>query len=191
MNTIRSQPGFHVRLGTQSGSGKRLRQKEVDVQLAVDMLTHAFAKNMSRATLIAGDLDFRPVVNSLIQLGTYVELRYGRKSAADELRWSADESRELTIDDLYYWTTAAFQKSHHPLPRRTGVPRGSISGRQIKSGNLDGAAVRHCSDSMDAGSPFTIYIDGLGGNDAVAIVHSDKNFLELYVQLTEGKILWD
>jgi uncharacterized LabA/DUF88 family protein len=61
-NAIRSLPGFHVRLGTLSGTGKRLRQKEVDVQLAVDMLTQAFAKNMNRATLIAGDLDFRPVV---------------------------------------------------------------------------------------------------------------------------------
>ena len=68
---IQSVPGFHVRLGTVVGSKpRRLRQKEVDVQLAVDMLIHASRKNMSSATLITGDLDFRPVVRSLGRVHT-------------------------------------------------------------------------------------------------------------------------
>ena len=40
---------------------KKLRQKKVDVLLAVEALDHAFRGNMSRAYLIAGDLDFAPL----------------------------------------------------------------------------------------------------------------------------------
>src|SRR5262245_52159773 len=68
-------PNWHVRLGTLSGNaragGRRARrqQKEVDVLLAVDMLNHGFRQNFDRAVLVTGDLDFKPVVESLVQLG--------------------------------------------------------------------------------------------------------------------------
>ena len=65
---MRSREGYHVRLGTLSGRENRRRQKQVDVLLAVDMLNHAVLKNMSQAFLIAGDLDFKPVVDSLVGL---------------------------------------------------------------------------------------------------------------------------
>src|ERR1700676_3971056 len=58
---IRKVPNFHVRLGTVS-QGKKRQQKEVDILLAVDMLTHGFNGSMKKAVLITGDLDFRPVV---------------------------------------------------------------------------------------------------------------------------------
>src|SRR5271170_1987248 len=61
-NKIGELNGVHVRYGSLKGSGKKRRQKEVDVLLAVDMLTHGYDGNMGRAVLIAGDLDFRPVV---------------------------------------------------------------------------------------------------------------------------------
>jgi uncharacterized LabA/DUF88 family protein len=63
--------GFHVRWGSLKGKrkGKPRRQKEVDVLLAVDMLSHAFDRNMKRAVLISGDLDFRPVVAEAVRRG--------------------------------------------------------------------------------------------------------------------------
>jgi uncharacterized LabA/DUF88 family protein len=112
-NRIREVPGFHVRTGTLSGR----RQKEVDVTLAVDMLTHAFYKNVSRAVLIAGDLDFRPVVDSLVRLGTWVEVASVRTTTAKPLQWAADQHRELTFSDFYDWSTEKF-RSCHPIPRR-------------------------------------------------------------------------
>jgi hypothetical protein len=48
--------GVHVRLGT--ATGKKVRQKEVDVLLAVDMLTHGFNRNMTHAVLLSGDFRF-------------------------------------------------------------------------------------------------------------------------------------
>ena len=34
--------------------------------IAVDMLTHPFDRNMERATLLAGDLDFKPLLDALV-----------------------------------------------------------------------------------------------------------------------------
>ncbi|MBI3669723.1 MAG: NYN domain-containing protein [Acidobacteria bacterium] len=83
--SIQALPGYHVRLGSLSGAARKIRQKKVDVLLAVDVLTHAFQKNMTAACLIAGDLDFEPVVASLIHLGVYVRVMYDRKSIAPDL----------------------------------------------------------------------------------------------------------
>ena len=69
---LHSLPGVHVRLGTLAG--RKRRQKEVDVLLAVDMLTHGFNRNMGRAALLSGDLDFRPVVEALVRGGIFVEM---------------------------------------------------------------------------------------------------------------------
>ena len=193
LNAIRSLPGFHVRLGTLSGEGKKLRQKEVDVQLAVDMLTHAFAKNMARATLIAGDLDFRPVVNSLIQLGTYVRLCYGKAhAAADELRWSADESSELGIDDLYPWTTEAF-RCEHRLPVRIYKPKDEADAGMMarRFGKLEGRTAILYEHAANQRSPFCILIIDRLRSDPLWISHPDLAVLEKYVDMSEGAIRWD
>src|SRR5438067_5819506 len=64
--------GVHVCYGVLS-HGRKRQQKEVDVLLAVDMLTHSFSKNMDEAVLLSGDRDFRPVVESVVRLGTHVK----------------------------------------------------------------------------------------------------------------------
>jgi uncharacterized LabA/DUF88 family protein len=110
-NRIREIPGFHVRTGTLSNR----RQKEVDVALAVDMLTHAFYKNMSRAVLVAGDLDFRPVVESLVRLGTWTEVASSPSTTAKPLQWAADQHRELTVDVYHHWSADEFI-ARHPKP---------------------------------------------------------------------------
>ncbi len=114
-NQIRSLPGFHVRLGTLSGKAGKTRQKEVDVLLAVDMLTHTFYKNMARATLLAGDLDFRPIVESLVRLGAYVRVAYEPASASQDLCTAADEGVPRNIDDLWEWSDLEFRR-HHKIP---------------------------------------------------------------------------
>ncbi|SRR6266699_6895829 len=54
MNRTSALSGVHVRLGTVTG--KRRRQKEVDILLATDMLTHGFNGSMKNAVLLSGDL---------------------------------------------------------------------------------------------------------------------------------------
>jgi uncharacterized LabA/DUF88 family protein len=73
-----------MRLGSLRGAPKKRRQKEVDVLLAADMLTHGYDGNMDKAILIAGDLDFRRVVEALVRRGVFVEVWYEPKSGAAE-----------------------------------------------------------------------------------------------------------
>lgn len=61
-NSIRSIDGCHVFLGSTAGEGKKVRQKQIDVMIAVHMLTHTSRENMERTTLLSGDLDYKPLV---------------------------------------------------------------------------------------------------------------------------------
>jgi uncharacterized LabA/DUF88 family protein len=114
-DAIQSLEGFHVRLGSLSGNRRKIRQKKVDVLLAVEVLDHAFRKNMEQACLLAGDLDFAPLVDSLIRLGTYVQLIYQPRSAARGLYSAADVGHAITLNIAYSWTTEEFQRQH-PIP---------------------------------------------------------------------------
>jgi len=96
IRTIRSLSGFHVQLGDLRG--RIARQKKVDVQIAVDMLLHAFRGNMHRATLLAGDIDFVPLLEALVREGMQVNL-WHPEQAARELMSAADET------SLLHWGT--------------------------------------------------------------------------------------
>lgn len=78
----------HIRSGKLVG--KPRRQKQVDVQLAVDMLGNAFAKNYEIALLVAGDQDFVPVVNEVARLGRHVVIAGHPKNCSQELRDASD-----------------------------------------------------------------------------------------------------
>jgi len=69
---IQALDRVHVALGKIVGADRR--QKGVDVQLAVDMMTHAFRGNITRATLFAGDADFLPLIRALVGEGLHVTL---------------------------------------------------------------------------------------------------------------------
>jgi uncharacterized LabA/DUF88 family protein len=117
-NAIQSIAGFHVRYGSLTGENRKRRQKKVDVQLAVDALEHAFRQNMSDAILVAGDLDFAPLVECLIRVGTRVTVMYERTSAAADLYRAADISNEIKLNQVHGWCSNSFQQRHH-LPAAT------------------------------------------------------------------------
>lgn len=73
-DSLRMLNGVHVYEGTSAGEEGKIRQKKVDTMIAVDMLTHSFRGNMDKATLLTGDLDFKPLVDALIQQGMYITL---------------------------------------------------------------------------------------------------------------------
>lgn len=73
-NNIRDQRGYHVFEGVVTGKPGKIRQKQVDVKIAVDMLIHTIRGNMHKATIITGDQDFKPLIDALVQEGMYVTL---------------------------------------------------------------------------------------------------------------------
>jgi uncharacterized LabA/DUF88 family protein len=114
---ISSQPGFHVREGhvRRSPVRKRQEQKGVDVQLAVDALEHAARGNMEIAALLAGDLDFEPLLTSLARLGVRTRLFYATGHAAVELRQAADEVQTITLQNFWGWATSSFKTNYRQV----------------------------------------------------------------------------
>ncbi len=100
-NHIATLPGYHVYEGDSRIRRKQVQQKEVDVMIAVDMLTHTFRGNMDRATLIASDLDFKPLLDALVREGMFVELRYPPLETNQDLINAADHRIPLAIDTVY------------------------------------------------------------------------------------------
>lgn len=101
LDKIHNYKGYHVFKGSTAGIGERARQKQIDVKLSVDMLMHTIRGNMSKATLLSGDQDFNPVVESLIEEGMWVTLWCNPKSASGKLIHAADEVRKFYIATIY------------------------------------------------------------------------------------------
>ena len=138
LEAIGSLDGYFLRLGTVRGDPKRRRQKEVDVLIAVDMLTHLYRQHMTHALLLAGDLDFKPVVEAVVEQGTTVTVAFEPKSGSRALARAADSERRLTLSALWQMSTGPHdsrtfdlfpcghdQKYSHNAPREKSGKIGS------------------------------------------------------------------
>jgi uncharacterized LabA/DUF88 family protein len=112
-NQLKELDKFHVYEGTARfrDRNKGQEQKQVDIMIAVDMLSHSFRRNMQEATLLTGDLDFKPLIDALVQDGMYVSLWYPKGKANYELIDAADSKIPLTINFVQDWFTKNFQKN--------------------------------------------------------------------------------
>jgi uncharacterized LabA/DUF88 family protein len=184
---IAASGGFHVRLGSIRGAPKKRRQKEVDVLLAVDMLTHGFDGNMEKAILIAGDLDFRPVVESLVRAGVFVEVWYEASSAARELPGAADFGRKLGFSVLYRWSSPSFLSSHE-VPQSSRAFPFAGGGLVARTGSCDGRKVQLIQVS---GHPEKVlHIERADG--VHYFKHPDAGVLERYLHAVFGWVIdWD
>lgn len=110
-NKLKLIPMFHVYEGVTYGKAGRIRQKAVDVKIAVDMLKHTINNNMDLASLVAGDMDFRPLLDSLVSEGMTTTLIYYHPKTSNELLYSADIAQPITIiDTIRNWVTDAFRE---------------------------------------------------------------------------------
>ena len=72
-------------------------EKGVDVQLATDMITHAFKNNYDVAILVAGDNDFVGAIQAVKDNGKHVEVAlFGQERTSRQLRDVAD--RIIALD---------------------------------------------------------------------------------------------
>jgi uncharacterized LabA/DUF88 family protein len=187
----RALSGVHVRLGTVVGKRgrkkKEPRQKEVDILLATDMLTHGFNGSMGKAVLLSGDLDFRPVVETLVRHGVFVEVWYHRSSIAEDLPGAADFGRELRLRQLHSWNTEAFQRAYQ-LPQayeHAGAPVGEL----VRVGSIAGYPVELRRLETSSGTLFNVWIT-VGPGDTLRIYDANENLLERYVESQHGPIEW-
>ncbi len=179
--------GVHVRLGTVTG--KRRRQKEVDVLLATDMLTHGFNGNMKTAVLLSGDLDFRPIIEALVRHGVFVEVWYHWTSIATELPGAADFGREIGFRQLHSWNTESFQRKHR-IPDDDRRPDASARpGQVVRTGSLGGRTVELYKTQGDR-PRFFLWMN-TGRWESIVINDEDADLIDRYVHVQYAPIKWE
>lgn len=140
-NQLRSIPGWHVSEGLARHRKKaRQEQKEVDILIAVDMLTHTHRKNMHRLTFVSGDQDFAPLLEAVVRDGMYVELLYPLGHTSQDLIHFADVAKPMDVDYLHSISTRAF-KQRNTLPDRSGeLSSHPLNGVVIGEGFVSGGS---------------------------------------------------
>lgn len=185
IENIREVDGCHIRLGALKGSRKIRRQKEVDILLAVDMMAHAAQRNMTKVVLLAGDQDFKPAVESLVQLGIYVHIVGDAKHTSRELTWAASAYTKLTFADFYNWTPDSLQ-SQYPIPHSSNH-NPTVEGKKIlKEGSMSG---NRCT-LYESQRGFIIYFNRLNNSER-HFMDKDLSRLELYLSLQYSSVVWD
>jgi uncharacterized LabA/DUF88 family protein len=180
----------HVRLGTVAGERTRKRrQKQVDVQLAVDALLHAFNKNILTATLIAGDLDFKPLVQALVSLGIRTKVIYEKRSSQPAFYRAADETEQITLHRAWEWSTDAFRNAH-PLPTVSySLDTAYPGGIHYRIGQWQGQEIR--TVVLSQSREFSIVTRGDGARRAgVHVTSENLDLLDRYWTYEFGSPVW-
>ncbi len=182
---ISSLDGFHVREGTLSRDKKR--QKQVDVQLAVECLTHAFNKNVWHVTIVAGDLDFKPLVDSLVNIGVHVHVVYEKRSGARRLYRAADVAMAVDLKQFWEWSVPAFRREH-PIPdelRNVGAGGEFL----LKQGKWQERGVKLFEDRTKG--EHLLHIQATADDYSRQLRFNDLPRLEKYFELMYGGIEWN
>jgi uncharacterized LabA/DUF88 family protein len=178
-NHLRSINGYHVYEGVSRRRRKIVEQKEVDILIAVDMLTHSFRGNMHKATLLTGDLDFRPLIEALVREGMYVTLWYPHGRPNQELLYAADSLFPLTPQTIFSWCTKDFQENHS-FPQ-TGSAPGKNSEGMCMVGNWTPETGPECEIyQYEAG--FRLVFPSGHSDHYTAVVHSDLDIAKRFAQ---------
>jgi uncharacterized LabA/DUF88 family protein len=170
---------FHVYEGDtrRSPSLRRQEQKKVDVMITVDMLTHAFRSNMQEATLLTGDLDFKPLLDALVNDGMFVTLWYPPKKTNRGLISSADQRRLLNVQSIY---SSLKPRNHLPftLPIGSGLPYEGDRGETIETWLADGDEFKLSKDGL------AFVISGPNPNQGYRTYyqHHDQTLLRKFAQ---------
>jgi uncharacterized LabA/DUF88 family protein len=184
---LRSLRGWHIYEGVVKGTGRRARQKEVDILIAVDMLTHAYRRNMNGVAFLAGDQDFRPLIDALVRDGMFIELMYDPSSISSELADAADSRVPLDPYRMFEWLEDGFKKAY-PLPERSGgSEKMSPPSAPLAVGLSDWGTVELFHD----GSQFVIIQPHPGNTELfLRMRHPNRDFLQRVHAKTYAACEW-
>jgi len=98
---IRLNKQYSLRLGeaVRNGQGK-LRQKGIDILLAIDALTKAYENHFDAAIFLTGDRDFLPLIKAVKDTGKKVFGFYYKKTTPIDVRVEFDVRHPLTKREL-------------------------------------------------------------------------------------------
>ena len=191
---LKLTPRVHVKQGTAKGEGKKARQKGVDMLIAIDMLTFSYKHIMDRATFIAGDEDFAPLIGALVQEGMHVDVWYNPHSISKELLFAADGAYPLLTAR---WTLTNLDSIIAEFARPPAEQRVSKSNNvrfvaehpPVKQGKLhtDEPVTLHEKDDM-----FVAAIEDWSQPNTVRrVTCRELELLEKYMRYDFGEFSWD
>jgi|ERR1043165_1608161 uncharacterized LabA/DUF88 family protein len=184
---INALQNTHVRLGSVSGTGKRRRQKEVDILIAVEMMNHAVRQNMDRAVLITGDRDFTPLVETLVQFGLTVEVAGDLRSTSDVLAAAADYYRPLGLRLYHSWMADASQRGCEALPQ---FEAGGIEARGLTAGAQGQLGEFRC-ELYPTDMAYALFVmTSKNGSIHVRVPRNNLQRLKLFLELEHGDASW-
>ena len=99
LKIIEKLPFFVLRKGEIQRKDHIIRQKQVDIYLAVDMMSLALKIKIDNIILITGDTDFIPAIKFVKEEGAMVTLMTAKKDSFRELSAACD--RTFTLDDEF------------------------------------------------------------------------------------------
>ncbi|NES06305.1 MAG: NYN domain-containing protein, partial [Okeania sp. SIO2F4] len=211
-NQIRSLEEYHVKLGNLT----KKSQKEAGIFLTVDMMNHAIRNNMTKAVLLSGDKDFKPLVESLVNMGMLVYVSSEIRSTSSELKYAADSYISLSFFDYYKWSSPEL-KNKYPMPK-IETYKTPLLGRGIdkftalsdmKIGKKFGGIVKvsepQNAELLDRGTvkgyevklfqkdrEFILFFRKIEDGSTFQMTLNNQDRLELYYALESGKkIKWD
>ena len=97
---MRNLPFCTVRLGRLVKTGEGYRQKGVDIMMAIDMLSKAYANHYEIAILLAGDGDFVDLVEAVKDAGKRIYGAYLEEHVSENLLEGFDLPIMLTREQL-------------------------------------------------------------------------------------------
>lgn len=177
--------GVHVITGVVVSEGKKQRQKQVDVQIAVDMLSHSHRRNMTYATLLAGDQDFKPLIRALVFDGIFVELWCAKKNTSKELILAADAKLDFDIRNLIGMLSHEF-KSVNPLPAGTEGLHENRSIKPLKSGKtVTGKDIFLYEKNAETALEYELVVNLVGNRQTKFVFHNISILESYYKECTE------
>ena len=175
-NAAASVDGVHVYGGDARQRRRQgMVQKKVDVKLAVDMLSHAFRRNMHHATLLTGDVDFQPLIEALVESGLFVTLWYPTDETSRDLLQAADARQPLNIARLQGLLTTS-SRSRFRIPTAVHYhPSIEPGGTLLKSWEQDGKAHGLHQDGREL-----IVTREHDSNNRLHVRHEDRHLLHKF-----------
>jgi len=186
---LRSLRGWHVFEGVTKRTGRRAQQKEVDIQIAVDMLTHSYRRNMHQATLLTGDQDFRPLIEAIVRDGMFIDIWFEPATASADLIHAADARREIGVYAIESWLTVEYRRKH-PLPQGIIQPKAIEKDAKLiavgKDANGDVELYQEAGGFVIA----RVYPSNEHLGHWLHVRHQDLPFLKKVFAAAHGEVVW-
>jgi hypothetical protein len=139
---------------------------------------------MAQVCLVTGDLDFSPLVESLVKLGTYVKVMYEPRSAARELYAAADVAYPIRLMDVYNWSSTDFRQKH-PLPEGFSN-NAKPTGRVLQTGVAQNKLV----ELYEQNGMYQIYAP-MWDHYSLEVNFPDRVLLDRYFEMMYAPIEWN